>query len=357
MSPVHFSTIFFALISFWMYFIYKPFLMDMAVAVLLAISTASARVYFDKKFKNPVFSASLITAVLALLLFGPMAYFVITATQSVQSFDPKILEQTVHYIQSFINNFPDEVAIYKEEINRFLNDISYKDISKSLLSFITETGARGAGFIKDIFLILIFLFLFHMYGSRILGFFIKVIPFETEVIQNSFRHIGGTMSTVTYSIVVTALFEGTLFGVFMSALGYDGLLLGILYGFASLIPVIGGILMWLPLSVYELSLGHVDNAILIAAYTVVIISIIADTFVRPVIISLINRRINRVGEPQIHSLIIFFAIVAGLTAYGFWGAILGPGVTALFFSATDLLQKNGSGTKESKIENVSSNLE
>ncbi|HRF57883.1 MAG TPA: AI-2E family transporter, partial [Campylobacterales bacterium] len=35
---------------------------------------------------------------------------------------------------------------------------------------------------------------------------------------------------------------------------------------------------------------------------------------------------------KINSLLIFFAILAGISTYGFWGIIIGPAVTALFIS-------------------------
>jgi hypothetical protein len=35
------------------------------------------------------------------------------------------------------------------------------------------------------------------------------------------------MSVVFYSILVTAIFQGFLFGAFLSSFGYDGLLLGV----------------------------------------------------------------------------------------------------------------------------------
>ena len=57
-----------------------------------------------------------------------------------------------------------------------------------------------------------------------------------------------------------------------------------MYGFASLIPVVGGVLMWLPFMIYEFAVGNNSNAIFIAVYSLVVISIIADTFVKPMII-------------------------------------------------------------------------
>ena len=42
---------------------------------------------------------------------------------------------------------------------------------------------------------------------------------------------------------------------------------------------------------------------------------------------------------KINSLIIFFAIVAGLGTFGFWGMIIGPAMVSLFVSTMQLLRK------------------
>jgi predicted PurR-regulated permease PerM len=89
--------------------------------------------------------------------------------------------------------------------------------------------------------------------------------------------------------------------------------------------------MWVPVALFELYLGNTGNAVFISLYTVIVISVIADTFIKPVIIDFVNKRL--IGkQSKMNSLIIFFAIVAGLSTHGFWGMILGPAVTALFIA-------------------------
>jgi len=125
----------------------------------------------------------------------------------------------------------------------------------------------------------------------------------------------------------------------LGAFGYNGLLFGVLYGFASLIPVIGGIIMWLPVCIYEATTGSLSNAIFIAIYSVFIISIVADTFIKPVIINYINKKVVN-NKTKISTLLIFFAIVAGLSTFGFWGMIIGPAMISLFISIMELIKNS-----------------
>ena len=98
------------------------------------------------------------------------------------------------------------------------------------------------------------------------------------------------MTVVLYSILVTAIFEGFLFGIFLAFLVTMDFYL-VFYGFGSLIPVVGGVIMWLPIVTYEATTGSSTNAIIIAIYSIVVISIIADTFIKPMIIKYINQKV------------------------------------------------------------------
>ncbi|MEJ2373385.1 MAG: AI-2E family transporter, partial [Sulfurimonas sp.] len=152
------------------------------------------------------------------------------------------------------------------------------------------------------------------------------------------RELSSVMSVVFYSIITTAMFEGALFGIAISFIGYNGLLFGIMYGFASLVPVVGGIIMWLPFMLYEFSIGNSFNAWFIAIYSIVVISIVADTFVKPIIIKEINLKLLNEDDAKLNELVIFFAIIAGLTTFGFWGMILGPAITAFFLTILKLFE-------------------
>ena len=96
--------------------------------------------------------------------------------------------------------------------------------------------------------------------------------------------------------------------------------------------------MWLPFMIYEFSIGDSSYAIFIAIYSIVVISVIADTFVKPLIIKEINMRLLKEDDTRMNELVIFFAIIAGLATFGFWGMILGPAITAFFLTILKLFE-------------------
>ena len=147
------------------------------------------------------------------------------------------------------------------------------------------------------------------------------------------QEVSATMEVVFYSIIVTAIFEGFLFGLIMSVFGFNGLFFGMIYGFASLIPIIGGIIVWAPVSLYVWTKIDSHTAIIIASYSVIMISVIADTIIKPMIIKVIKEDFLK-STIKINSMVIFFSILAGMSTYGFWGMIVGPAITSFLIAIT-----------------------
>ena len=245
----------------------------------------------------------------------------------------------------FLQKSVEDVAI----VNDFLSDITSKiDVGKTvqtILSMGAYLGKNSAKFMIDMVMILIFFFFFTLYSTSISTFIKELLPIKKEDSNILINESSSVMTVVLYSILITAIFEGLLFGVFLTYFGYDGLLFGVLYGFASLIPVIGGVIMWLPIVIYEGATNSLSNAIIIAVYSIIVISIIADTFIKPMIIKYINQKVVKTPT-SINELLIFFSIVAGLSTFGFWGMIIGPAMVTFFISIMQLLKKYSDDFKE-----------
>lgn len=340
MKPQHLLLILLGASFYWMYLLYKPFLLTMLIAALLAISTAKVQCHFTGLLRSKMFGVLLTTSLLAILFFVPLGYFLTNLTIKLNSLDPAVLSKTVTTAKNFLVNPPDYLAFLKPYLAQVLEHMQINDLAPKTLSLAGTVGVYSAGFLKNAFLIIIFYFFAQYYGGVIIDFIKKVVKFSDDENDALVYELSSVMSTVFYSILATAIFEGVLFGVAVSFLGYNGLLYGIMYGFASLIPVVGGIIMWLPFTLYELSIGNTNSAIFIALYSIIMISIIADTFIKPMIIKEINVRFIK-SSIQLNELIIFFAIIAGLATFGFWGMILGPAITSFFLALIKLVETKG----------------
>lgn len=336
MKQTTFLNILFLLVLYAVTMLYKPFLVDIAIAALLAVATSNIHALTIRALprhlrdQKNVTATTITTMVLAVVLFGPILYFVVNVALLINDlpYYMRQFDKVRDFIDANLMHFPKQIAFVKPEIEKFLAHAGYTD---QIISYMGDIGKKSALFLWDIVLILTFYFFAYIYGKDILAFIVKVSPLEKKNLTMIFDETAQVMGVVFYSSIATAVFEGALFGAVTAYLDYDGIFWGVMYGFASMIPVVGGLILWLPLALHQLSMGHVDNAILIAVYSVVVISVIADTLIKPLIIDFINGHF--VKKPtEINSLLIFFSIVAGLGAFGFWGLILGPATTALFIS-------------------------
>ena len=338
MKPKYFVAILFATSLYWMYLLYAPFLLSITIAALLSVSTSNIQDLLYRLLKSRFLAALTSSFLLAILFFAPLGYFLATLTIKLNGIDPQVFIGIETYVKELIKNPPSYLSFIKPYTIDVLKDIDVNSLTTKAISLTGKIGAFSAGFLKNAFLIIIFYFFSQYNGAYIIAFLKRVVQMSVEETTILAKELSAVMSVVFYSIIVTAMFEGILFGVAVSFMGYNGLLFGIMYGFASLIPVVGGVLMWLPFMLYEFSTGDASSAIFIALYSIIVISIIADTFIKPLIIKEITNRLLKDDDTRINELIIFFAIIAGLATFGFWGMILGPAITAFFLTILKLFE-------------------
>ncbi|WP_457743415.1 AI-2E family transporter [Sulfurimonas sp.] len=349
MKTQYFIAILFATSLYWMYLLYEPFLMVITIAALLAISTANIQKYLEEKLHSKLVASLVSSLLLAILFFAPLGYFLTNLTIKLNHLDPDTLQKVELYIKNFILNPPAYLDFLKPYLPDTMKDININTLTSFALNIAGKIGSISAGFVKNAFLVIVFYFFAHYNGASIVTFLKRIVQMSVEDSSLLVRELSAVMNVVFYSIIATAMFEGALFGIAISFMGYNGLLFGIMYGFASLIPVIGGVIMWLPFMIYEFSIGDTNSAIFIALYSIIVISIIADTFIKPLIIKAINQKVLKGDTSKMNELIIFFAIIAGLTTFGFWGMILGPAITAFFLTILQLFEAR---SRECEVENT-----
>ena len=321
--------ILFALALLGAYTIYQPFLLSMVVAMLLTMATYNLTKALTRKFGSRKLSALLTTIFLTLIIFVPIIYVTTVGVGYAAHIDKEMLKAMIHTVQEFLETIPyikDWTTEYfsEEKILSFIQESAY---------YLTSMGSAGLGFVKNMLLVILFYFIINLYGDRMFELIRSLLPISRIKSAKMIHEVSSTMEVVFYSTIATAALEGLLFGIFVSSFGFNGLLLGIIYGFASLIPVVGGALVWVPVALYSWSVINASTAWIIMLYSVIVISIIADTFIKPVIIKVIKEDMLK-STNDIDELVIFFSILAGMSSYGIWGMIIGPAITSFLIAMT-----------------------
>ncbi|EPR5936611.1 AI-2E family transporter [Campylobacter jejuni] len=323
---------FILVILFLLLYLFKGFLLVIIIASLMAVATSNINAKFLNLTKGHKFLASILTtACMVLLFFAPFVYAMIELAKALKNFDINLVTQTLDYVKNYQFTLPESFNFLEPKIKEFLASIDLNSISKQILSYASSFTKSGAKFLIDMVLICVFYFFANLYGTELVIYLKSIIPIDKKELDDVLSEVGNVMAVVLYSMVIVAIFQGALFGLITIFYGYDGILMGLIFAVSSLIPAIGGALIYVPVSLYEFASNNLNSALVIFIYSIIVISFIADTLIKPLIIKWINKKLVKTPT-KINELLIFLAMIAGISTFGFWGIILGPAILTFFVS-------------------------
>ncbi|EJI8640335.1 AI-2E family transporter [Campylobacter jejuni] len=323
---------FILVILFLLLYLFKGFLLVIIIASLMAVATSNINAKFLNLTKGHKFLASILTtACMVLLFFAPFVYAMIELAKALKNFDINLVTQTLDYVKNYQFTLPESFNFLEPKIKEFLASIDLNSISKQILSYASSFTKSGAKFLIDMVLICVFYFFANLYGTELVIYLKSIIPIDKKELDDVLSEVGNVMAVVLYSMVIVAIFQGALFGLITIFYGYDGILMGVIFAVSSLIPAIGGALIYVPISLYEFASNNLNSALVIFIYSIIVISFIADTLIKPLIIKWINKKLVKTPT-KINELLIFLAMIAGISTFGFWGIILGPAILTFFVS-------------------------
>ena len=150
----------------------------------------------------------------------------------------------------------------------------------------------------------------------------RYLPFsDTNADALHARFVSVTQATFL-GLAATAALQGSMVGVGFVIVGLPGAAFwGVMTAIASVIPVVGGALVWLPGCLVLLVEKEYANAAILAFIGGVLVANI-DNVVRPYI----NRRVSNV-----HPLVTLVGALAGLRYFGLLGVLMGPLAITYFF--------------------------
>ena len=242
--------------GYFIYTVYEDFLLNIIIAILLITGTMTTynKIYSYLPFHLPC--CIIITLLIGALFFLPLFYLITLVTKTLQEISQEDLFNIIDSIKLPIKNEIQKWELIRENSEQILGALDPAKIAGRILSIGTLLGQIGVSFITDVSFVLLFYFFILFYKNGIADY-IKIIsplpPTQQVQINDS---LFSMMNIVFGSIIVNAGLQGFLFFIIMEIYDYNGLLFGLLFGFASLIPIIGGIIMWLPIALYEISQGN-----------------------------------------------------------------------------------------------------
>ena len=177
--------------------------------------------------------------------------------------------------------------------------------------FLKATG----GAIFALVMLLIALIVFLTDGPRILAWLDEVMPLERGQTHEIFREFRKISTSVIIGNFGTSAIQSlvALAGYFIAG-APSPLVLGILTFLMSFVPAVGGAGVCLLTALGLLLAGHTGSAIFLAIWAIAVVGIV-DNVVKP---KLVKRGV------RLHGALVFFAIIAGMAAFGASGLFIGP---------------------------------
>ncbi|RDU60410.1 AI-2E family transporter [Helicobacter sp. MIT 14-3879] len=335
-----FFAIIFLLCCWAMTVLYYAYIFDIMIAFLLCVSSFWIKNYLQKFLRYNILSSLCAVFLMAALLFIPLGFVLYRAFLGLKNMDWSNLNLLFNKMKEQFHTLPFlKDHVLAQDFTNLLNDISLSKISGLVLKYTSTFGQGSLNFVIDGCFIVIFLFIFFCWGERFYAYIISLLPFNQEQITQVSHEVSGTLRIVFLSTLFNIVLQGSAFGIITYIFGFNGIILGIVYGICSLIPVIGGIIIWLPVSLILYFQDNLQAAIIVALYSTVFIGFVIDNIVKPWLIGIVNHKL--LEKPlKISEFLIFFAILAGLGAFGFWGIIIGPAINAFFIALLRVYQKD-----------------
>lgn len=314
------KTVLILVLTYLLFIIIKPFVAPLVVAGIFAIVFNP----FFRKLKNLKINKT----VSALIVVGVTLFFIIIPVLSLIGL---IANEAIEFTKSININ---EIQKVISEINtlEFINyEISLEKVQNSLINNLQNIGtfvsSKSLNALSTI-------------GNSILLFFVYLILYfyllrDSEEILKEIRKISPFGKKETNKIInvsneiIKTIFHGNLLSALTAGgIAYIGLRLAhvpspiiwaLLAGIFSLIPTMGTLFVYIiTIFITWIGLGY-SSALFLLGYFLIVEILLRENIIKP---WLLDDRL------KFHPILIFFALVGGVTAFGSIGLFYGPIIIA-----------------------------
>jgi predicted PurR-regulated permease PerM len=330
-----------AVVAYLVYLLLHPFLPALAWALALAIIATPVRRWVSRRITHRGAAAGITTALVAVLILGP-SLFVLQqlSQQAVQTLEWIQQENKVAEWQEVIQENPrmENVVIWLRE------EFNLPDQAKQALGTLSETMttwlAGTVWLVVQLMIMLLTLFFLLRDNHQALDAVRGLIPLSNREANKVFRTVSDTIHATIFGTVTVAAVQGFMGSVIFFILGIPAALLwGVIMGTLSIVPYLGAFVIWGPVAVYLALQGDWVRAAVLTGYGMTAIGLI-DNLLYPI---LVGRRM------RLHTLVAFFAILGGVSAFGMAGMVLGPVIVAVAIALVDIWRQrtaHGQGAEQ-----------
>jgi predicted PurR-regulated permease PerM len=299
------------------------------MALIVVAVTRPGYKWLEQKTGNET-ASSLIMSIIVLVVFVALAGFFFNAAVNQTISFYKYGKQNIHQVSDMFDDCEYSIC---EGIQKYDIEGSIED---SLKRFSDYSFNKSSDFLKGIgkTFFALFLFVVSMFYLYKSWDALKDTVFKTIPIKHAYKKkIRNILSDTTYAVIygnfIAAALQAVISFIMFLILGVDGAVLwGMLIFLLAFVPMIGPMIIWLPMTVIQALMGNYVSAIVIFAIGVLVISPI-DYILKP---KLIGDKIS------VHPLLVLIGVFGGLGLFGLPGIVIGPILMAILVSFIKISQ-------------------
>ena len=268
----------------------------------------------ERKHWGRNWAASLLTVEAIFFFLIPLLGIVLMLIDLFSSFDPESLNVLTTQAQDII----------KQVEERFDIELWSNDNLQRVTTFSTNL-VKGllqgmSSFFLNAFVILFLLYFMLRGYDQFEAAVEELLPFTEKNKRTVSNETISIVKSNAIGIPLLAIVQGVFAYIGYLIFGVDNaLLFAVLTTFTTIIPVLGTMIVWIPIAVVMGINGDWLNAILLAVYGFIVIGGVDN----------VARLLLQKQMANIHPLITIFGVFIGLSLFGFWGVIFGPLILSL----------------------------
>lgn len=315
---------------YFSYRLIQPFLSPLAWALALAIVAHPVHRWIAAR-TGPNFAAGVSVALVGIMVVAPTVFvmhrLVEEAAEGVEILRKEITSGRLKTALASNERFGRLFSWLESQIDL---KVAAEGATSSITSGATSVVTGGVRQLMEWFVTFFALFYFFRDRDLVLQEIRSLLPLRPTEAEHIFTKVGNTISATIYGTVMVSIIQGVLGGLMFWWLKLPApLLWGVVMTLLGIVPILGAFVVWVPAAIFLALEGSWVKAIILTTWGTIVIGLV-DNFLYPVFV---GRKL------QLHTLLVFFAILGGLIWFGAAGIILGPLILAITIGLIDIWRK------------------
>jgi predicted PurR-regulated permease PerM len=308
-----------------------PFATALILGALLAFALAPIYQTLTRITRRPALSAAITVIVSGAIIIGALAGFAsafVSRTLELANLARQDLQTggPLSHSVSALGNWLARIGIDPSQLTGRLQ-ASLGDLASRAGSLAAMLASSTFAVLLGLFFALMTMYVVLRHWNRIASTIVAASPLDhdyTQALLEEFRRVGRTTLSGT---VLTGITQGALaaIGYWLTGVPYP-IFFGVATAFASLLPAVGTLFIWVPAAGYLFAMGHSGAGTAELLWGALIVVGLSDYVIRP----------RLVREETMPALLVFIALFGGLEVMGLDGLIIGPVIMGLALSVLRL---------------------